>query len=85
MDLVECSEDGNFVPIKEGVMQKELFENGHRVKLYLDSDLRSAERLSWHPCDNTASTVISNADFLRFLKLWGGEVEWMEIADRVEA
>ena len=84
MDLVECSEDGNFVSIKEGVMQKELFEIGHLVKLYLDSDLRSAERLSWHPCDNTASTVISNADFYRFLKLWGGEVEWLEIADRVE-
>jgi Ala-tRNA(Pro) deacylase len=64
---------------KEGVMQKELFENGHRVKLYLDADLKDAERLSWHPCDNTASTVISNADFHRFLEIWGGEVEWLEI------
>ena len=64
---------------KEGVMQKELFENGHRVKLYLDADLKDAERLSWHPCDNTASTVISNAYFHRFLEIWGGEVEWLEI------
>ena len=79
MDLVEREEDGSIVSIKEGVMQKELFENGHRVKLYLDMDLRDAERLSWHPCDHTASTVIRNADFHRFLGIWGGEVEWLEI------
>ena len=79
MDLMERAEDGSIISVKEGVMQKELFENGHRVKLYLDADLRDAERISWHPCDNTASTVISNADFHRFLELWGGETEWLEI------
>jgi Ala-tRNA(Pro) deacylase len=79
LDLVERAEDGSIISVKEGVMQKELFENGHRVKLYLDADLRDAERISWHPCDNTASTVISNADFHRFLELWGGETEWLEI------
>ena len=85
MNLVGHGEDGSLVLVKEGVMQKELFENGHRVKLYLDSDLRDAERLSWHPCDNTASTVISNADFHRFMEIWGGEVEWLEIGKSVEA
>lgn len=60
---------------------KELFENGHRVKLFLDKDLKEAERLSFHPCDNTASTVISNADFVRFLGIWGGEYEWIDIED----
>jgi Ala-tRNA(Pro) deacylase len=64
---------------KEGVAAKELFENGHRVKLFLDQDLKTAERLSFHPCDNTASTVVSNDDFLRFLELWGGEYEWIDI------
>lgn len=63
----------------EGVATKELFENGHRVKLFLDKDLQSSERLSFHPCDNTASTVVSNEDFRRFLELWGGEFEWLEI------
>ena len=78
VSLFGLIQDMNLVE-REGVMQKELFENGHRVKLYLDSDLRDAERLSWHPCDNTASTVICNADFHRFLEIWGGEVEWLEI------
>ena len=64
---------------KEGVAAKELFENGHRVKLFLDQDLKTAERLSFHPCDNTASTVVSNDGFLRFLELWGGEYEWIDV------
>ena len=58
---------------------KELFENGHRVKYFLDSDLQKAERISFHPCDNTASVVLSNAMFMKFLKLWGGEYEWLNI------
>lgn len=60
---------------------KELFENGHRVKLYLDASLRDAEKISFHPCDNTASVVISQEGLQRFLTLWGGEVEWLEFCD----
>jgi Ala-tRNA(Pro) deacylase len=63
----------------EGVAAKELFENGHRVKLFLDADLQNADRLSFHPCDNTASTVVSNEGFMRFLELWGGEYEWITV------
>lgn len=59
---------------------KELFPNGHRVKLFLDQDLQAAERISFHPCDNTASVVLSNADFMRFLEIWGGEYEWLDVA-----
>ena len=66
---------------REGVAAKELFENGHRVKLFLDKDLQTAERVSFHPCDNTASTVISNSNFRRFLELWGGEYEWIDICE----
>ena len=58
---------------------KELFENGHRVKYYIDKDLLSSKKVSFHPCENTASVVISKEDFLRFLDIWGGEVEWLEI------
>ncbi len=58
---------------------RELFENGHRVKYFLDSDLRTASRISFHPCDNTASVVISGDSFLRFLQLWGGEYEWIDV------
>lgn len=64
---------------EDGVSAKELFENGHRVKLFLDKDLQDAERLSFHPCDNTASTVVSNEGFRKFLTLWGGEYEWIDV------
>lgn len=63
----------------DGVSAKELFENGHRVKLFLDKDLQNAVRLSFHPCDNTASTVVSNDGFRKFLTLWGGEYEWIDV------
>ena len=58
---------------------KELYENGHRVKLFLDKDLKTAEKLSFHPCENTSGAVIGNADFMRFLEIWGGEYEWLDI------
>ena len=59
---------------------KELFENGHRVKYYLDRSLLDSRKISFHPCENTARVVISKDDFLRFLDIWGGEVEWLDIA-----
>ena len=77
-DMNLVSEDGKPAA---GVSAKELFENGHRVKLFLDKDLQSAEKVSFHPCDNTASTVISNADLLKFLEIWGGEWEWIDICE----
>jgi Ala-tRNA(Pro) deacylase len=60
-------------------LTKEHFTNGHRVKLFLDSDLKQAERISFHPCDNTGSVVLSNADFMRFLEIWGGEYDWIDV------
>jgi Ala-tRNA(Pro) deacylase len=85
MNLVEhpaiLQPDGtrDFGQIKEGVNPKELFDNGHRVKYFLDADLKNADRVSFHPCENTASVVVSNAGFMRFLEIWGGDVEWIEV------
>lgn len=81
MDISSVCEDGTLCPA-EGVNPKELFPNGHRVKLFLDSDLRTAERISFHPCDNTASVVLSQADFRKFLEIWGGEYEWLDVSLR---
>ena len=64
-------------------LTKEHFPNGHRVKLFLDQDLRTAEKISFHPCDNTASVVLSNEDFIRFLEIWGGEYEWLDVTAEV--
>ena len=49
-------------------------------KYYLDKDLLQAEKLSFHPCENTSSVVVQRDGLLRFLEIWGGEVEWIEIA-----
>jgi Ala-tRNA(Pro) deacylase len=46
------------------------------VRVIVDSDLRSAERLIFHPNDNTASLTISGADFARFLEHQGNSVRW---------
>ena len=65
----------DFGQLAEGVNPKELFDNGHRVKYFLDADLQNAEKVSFHPCENTASVVITHDGFMRFLYLWGGETE----------
>ncbi|MBO7192450.1 MAG: prolyl-tRNA synthetase associated domain-containing protein [Bacteroidales bacterium] len=78
MGLAEVLPDG-MLNVSDGVNAKEVFPNGHRVKLFLDQDLRDAERVSFHPCDNTASVVLSNADFIKYLEIWGGEYEWIDV------
>lgn len=69
----------NDMDIAQTANPKELFENGHRVKYFLDSDLRRAEKISFHPCDNRASIVLSNEMFMKFLAIWGGEYEWINL------
>lgn len=64
---------------REDVNHKELYPNGHRVKLFLDKELQDAPRISFHPCDNTASVILSNPGFFSFLEIWGGEYEWLEV------
>ena len=63
----------------EGVAQKELFENGHRVKLFLDADLKDAERLSFHPCDNTATVFINTRDVVKLIKKHGNELNFVKL------
>lgn len=57
---------------------RELFENGHRVKFYADKELKDAEMMTFHPCDNTASVALTKENFHKFLNIWGGEVEWFD-------
>lgn len=76
MGLGEMSAEGDS---PAAIDPKELFPNGHRVKYYIDSELRDVSNISFHPCDNSASVVISGADWHRFLQLWGGEIEWLDM------
>lgn len=51
----------------------------HRVGLFLDQDLRRAERISFHPNDNTATLVLSYSDFERFLAHVGHPVRFLAV------
>lgn len=51
------------------------------VKLFLDKNLQQSPLLSFHPNDNTASLVVKNEDFMRFLQDWGGEYEFLDLYD----
>jgi Ala-tRNA(Pro) deacylase len=50
------------------------------VRVIVDEDLKSAERLIFHPNDNTASVVISGPDFVRFLERRGNAVRWIRLS-----
>ena len=54
-------------------------DTNKEVKLFLDKNLKDAPLLSFHPNDNTASLVVKNEDFMRYLELWGGEWEFLEL------
>jgi Ala-tRNA(Pro) deacylase len=49
------------------------------VRVILDADLRQAERLIFHPNDNTASVTIAFADFERFLASRPNTVRWVRL------
>ena len=51
-----------------------LHDGSKDVQVIIDADLRSAERLIFHPNDNTASVTISFADLERFLATRGNRV-----------
>jgi Ala-tRNA(Pro) deacylase len=52
---------------------------GHAVRVVLDRDLKSAERLSFHPNINTVTFVVSAADFARFLDVCGNVVQHVTV------
>jgi Ala-tRNA(Pro) deacylase len=49
------------------------------VRVIVDEDLRSAERLIFHPNINTASVTIAPADLERFLGSRGNTVRWARV------
>lgn len=53
----------------------------NHVYVFLDENLRQAEKISFHPCINTASLVISFKDFERFLEWTGNGYEYLKLYD----
>lgn len=56
-----------------------LNDTENAVVLILDSELESASKLSFHPNDNTATIVIDNAGFHKFLKSCGNKYEFITL------
>ena len=56
-----------------------LHEGSRNVSVIIDADLRGAERLIFHPNDNTASVTISFADLERFLATRPNRVRFISL------
>jgi Ala-tRNA(Pro) deacylase len=54
-------------------------DRNHAVRVYLDRDLKLAERLTFHPNINTVTYVVSAADFARFLDASGHIVRYVTV------
>lgn len=51
----------------------------HHVHVFIDRKLQEAERVSFHPCVNTASLIIKREDLIRFLEHQTNTYEWIEL------
>ena len=51
----------------------------NHVHLFLDKNLKSAQKISFHPNDNTASVVIDFNDFMKYLNWTGNTYEFIEL------
>lgn len=51
----------------------------HHVHVFLDENLRKAQKLSFHPNDNRASLAVKVEDFIRYMDQTGNGYEWIEL------
>ncbi len=56
-----------------------IHDQDHHVRVYLDRTLTAATRISFHPNINTATLVLSRADFQRFLASCGNLVREVNV------
>jgi Ala-tRNA(Pro) deacylase len=62
-----------------------LFDEDRAVRVVIDSALRDAQVLAFHPCDNEASLALTNDDFFgRFLPKLNCAPAYVEIHDFIE-
>lgn len=50
----------------------------HHVHVFLDTTLKSSNKISFHPNDNTASLVIPYTGFLKYLEYVGNSYEYID-------
>ncbi len=51
----------------------------NHVKVFFDKNLLKSEKISFHPCINTASLILKFEDFIRFMDWTGNEYEFLEL------
>jgi Ala-tRNA(Pro) deacylase len=56
-----------------------IHDHESHVHVFLDKNLAKSKAISFHPCINTASLVVSYADFIRFLDHTGNRYEYVEL------
>ena len=56
-----------------------IHDTSRHVHLFIDSKLKAAHRLSFHPNLNTASLIVSSDDFLRYLDWRGNTYDFIDI------
>ncbi|MBE6308013.1 MAG: prolyl-tRNA synthetase associated domain-containing protein [Bacteroidales bacterium] len=54
-------------------------DTGNHVHLFIDENLKKEKSLSFHPNDNHATVVISQAEFMRYLSLVGNSYEFISL------
>ena len=57
-----------------------IHDHDHHVRVYLDRELKLAPRISFHPNINTATFVLSYADFERFLASCENLVRYVDVS-----
>ena len=56
-----------------------IHDGAKEVRVFLDRDLASAERVSFHPNVNTVTLTLTRHDFERFLSACGNPVRYVEV------
>ncbi|MBN2175717.1 MAG: prolyl-tRNA synthetase associated domain-containing protein [Bacteroidales bacterium] len=53
----------------------------NHVHVFLDETLKNSDKISFHPCINTASLVITFSDFKKFMNWVGNSFEFLKLYD----
>ena len=53
----------------------------HHVHVFLDHNLHESERISFHPCINTASIIVKYDDFLKFMNWTTNTFDYITLYD----
>ncbi|HNX43500.1 MAG TPA: prolyl-tRNA synthetase associated domain-containing protein [Bacteroidales bacterium] len=56
-------------------------DSDHHVRVFFDENLKNCEKISFHPCINTASIIVNGKDFWRFMQWTGNDFEFIRLYD----